>query len=391
MKEKIKNFLKKIRIKIRKRIFSLNYKLKNYIIFESSPDFQDNTRYIYEEMINREYNKKYKIFWLVHDLKKFKNIKIENVFFISNCGIKNMIRAQYVIYKAKCIIDSNLYIGKRNKNQIRIYTTHGMPIKFSPDYCNQMGKTDCIISTSSHFNSMYEDFYHVKKNQIAITGYARNDALFKSKEILYQQIERSKTILWMPTYRNHKDWVSNDSTTNIFFTYGVPCIESGEELRELNDVLIKEKILLIIKLHPAEDKSKMLSMSLSNIKILDINYFDDGHKTIYDYLGKVDALITDYSSIYYDFLLTKKQIALAVPDLEIFSTHMSIFPKNFKEEIVGDYIYNFKDLISFVKNVSNENDITYEKRMKVIKKYHKYIDGNSSKRVVDLIESEMNK
>ena len=56
---------------------------------------------------------------------------------------------------------------------------------------------------------------------------------------------------------------------------------------------------------------------------------------------------------------------------------------------IAGILYNYGDLINFINNVSINKDTTIEKRKELIKRYHKYADGKSSERVVDIIEKTM--
>lgn len=382
----LKKMLKRI-------IYNLPIKMKKNILLESMPTYSDNTKYVFDELIRRKINEKYKIYWIaIEDVKNFKDIKIKNVLFI-NQKSKNLfskLKITMLRIFSKYIIDCNYYIKKMNKNQMRIHLTHGMPIKLTYEYCSQSGEFDYATVTSDYFIEAYENLFKVEKNKILITGYPRNDAIFNGdKKEIYPEIKRDKTIIWMPTYRNHKNGNSYENKTEVHFKYGVPCIDNERQLLELNEILNKNRILLIIKLHPAEDITNIKSLNLSNIKILENSYFIEKNETIYDYLNNIDALLTDYSSIYYDFLLTKKNIGLAIPDIEQYSKHVKLFTNNFTEDIVGEFIYKYEDLIQFINNVSINNDTTIEKREELLKRYHKYMDGNSAKRIVDILEKTM--
>ena len=135
---------------IKKIIYNLNYRIfmKNAILFESNPDFCDNTRAIFDCMIRRGLNKKYRLIWFVNDKKKFSDIKIKNVYFIE---YKQKIKIMYYQFFAKYIFDCNRYIRKRNKNQFRIYLTHGTPLKLPKDYSSISGEMDYVVQISDYF------------------------------------------------------------------------------------------------------------------------------------------------------------------------------------------------------------------------------------------------
>ena len=389
-------FIRKIKNKLISSGY-IKYFMKNTILMESNPDFCDNTRALFDELIKRKVNEKYKIIWFVQDSKIFKDVKIPNVHFYSRSTNKfEQLRFKYYNIFSKYIIDCNNYIKKIHDYQFRIHLCHGTPLKIASDYNSQLGKVDYVIQMSSFFDEYNAESFRVNKEQILNLGFPRNDELYKESNKgldLFPNVEKEKTIIWLPTYRNHKGFKNienNIYNMQINFKYGVPTIDSEEQLYKLNQTLIDNKILLLIKLHPAEDSSKIQSLDLSNIKLIQDSMITNGHRYLYQYLANIDALITDYSSIYYDFLLTKKPIAMAVPDKEQYQKHVKLFFDNLEENLPGEYIYSFDDLITFVKHVAEGIDESLNQRIEKIKLYHSYDDGMSAQRVVDLLIDEMN-
>ncbi len=358
----------------------IGFLLKPIILFESNPDFCDNTRGIFDRLLELGYNEKNKLVWFVLDKKKFADLKIKNVEFVD---WEDKEKVKYYEHHAKYIIDCNRFIYKRNKYQLRIHLTHGTPIKFAGDYCAQCGKLDYVTQVSDYFTEITKELFKVDDKYVISTGFPRNDILLKKNDcIFYPDIKRKKTICWFPTYRNHK----NHSTGKNMFPYGIPSINTQKELKELNEFLKKEDILLVIKLHPAEDTSILKKLDFDHIKLVDDAIFDIDHSSLYHYLSNVDALITDYSSVYYDFLLTKKPIGLAICDIEEYVKTTRIVFDNFEENVAGEYIYTFDDLLKFIKHLSKGIDNSYEDRLAKIKKYHKYVDHKSSDRIIAIME-----
>lgn len=373
-----------------KYIYKMNYKifLRNYILMESNPDFMDNTRAVFEEMLKQGINKKYKIIWCVDDKDKFKDIKIKNVKFITrNDKFPNKQIFDYYNLFAKCIVDCNKFIFKRNKDQFRIHLTHGPFFKIAYEYSRGVGNVDYILMLLREQIDTYKEVYNVDETKLFSCNYPRCDYLYRKPLQLFPEIKRTKTIMWMPTYRTH----INKNKNKSYFKFGVPCIDSEEELLELNELLKKQDTLLIFKLHPVEDTTGIKNLNLSNIVLLNNDIFVHNHTMIYNYLGGMDALITDYSSIYFDYLTTKKPIGLAIPDREEYHNNTPIYFTDYEKDIIGEYIYTFKDLKKFIKNVSDNKDIKYEARLRALKRYLKYDDDESSKRVVDLIMSNISK
>ncbi len=370
--------------------------MKDVILMESNPDFSDNSRAVFDELIKRKINEKCKIIWFVHNPKDFEDIKIRNVYFYGWDKNKfEEIRFRYYNLISKYILDCNRYINKIHEQQFRIHLCHGTPLKVASDYNSQMGKVDYLIQMSHFFDEYNAKSFCVSKEKILDLGFPRNDELYSeaNKNLkLFPNIKRRKTIMWMPTYRNHKVFknVENDIyNMQINFKYGVPTIENEEQLYKLNKVLENKQILLVIKLHPVEDSSKIQELNLSNIKLIKDSMITNEHRYLYQYLANIDALITDYSSIYYDFLLTQKPIAMVVPDKEEYRKHVKLYFEKLEENLPGEYVYSFDELIEFIIHVADGVDVSYDKRIEKIKLYHSHCDGKSAQRIVDLLIKKM--
>lgn len=110
---------------------------------------------------------------------------------------------------------------------------------------------------------------------------------------------------------------------------------------------------------------------------------------MYEFLGQTDGLITDYSSVYYDYLLTDKPIAITTDDLEEYKKVFEFVYDDIFKVIKGEYINNIEDFKTFLNNISTGNDIAKEARLNAKKTLHKFQDGNSSKRVYDFLVNNM--
>lgn len=385
----MKKFLKNV-------IYKFPLHLNNYIILESNPDLADNTYSLYKTLLENNVNEKYKIFWFIDDknASKFKNINIKNVHFIKAFGTLNIfekMRKMYIHIKSKYIIDCNKYVCKKNIGQKRLHLGHGMPYKAVPEYCNAIGKVDYILSLSSFFNDNLSKLNLVEENQIISLGFPRNDDLFcKTKDVnlLFKNKNYKKLLLWLPTYRQRLNRDSNLSM-NTSFELGLPILYSIENLKELNTLLKKLDILLVLKPHPAQDLSVIKAENLSNFIILTNNDLENANINLYEFLGQTDGLITDYSSVYYDYLLTDKPIAITTDDFEEYKKTFNFVYKDIFEIIKGEYINNLSEFMIFLNNIAYGKDIAKEERLKVKNMLHKYKDGNSSKRVYDFLVNNM--
>lgn len=383
----MKNFLKNI-------IYNFPIHLKNYIILESNPDLSDNTYALYETLLKNKVNEKYKIFWFVNDKNLYRHINIKNVYFINHFGKTSFLeklKSLYINVNAKYIIDCNKFIYKKNKRQKRFYLGHGMPYKLVPEYCNATGTVDYLLSLSPFFDDNISKLHLVSKDKIIDLGFPRNDDLFTNvrniKNIVGNKSYK-KVILWLPTYRQRVNRDSNLSMKNSF-ALGIPIIYDIEKLKNINKLLKELDILLVLKPHPAQDLSVIKTEKLSNFIILTNQDLEKANINLYQFLAQTDALITDYSSVYYDYLLVDNPIAITTDDLEEYKKTFNFVYDDILEVIKGEYVNTFDDLKTFLKNVANGNDSAKEDRENIKKLLHKYQDGNSSKRVYEFLVNNM--
>ena len=357
----------------------IKFLLRNYILFESNPDYMDNTYYVYKELLNQNYNNKYKFIWFVNNKEDFDYIKIKNVKFINI----DSFNARYYRIFAKFIIDCNRYITKFNKYQFRFYLGHGMPIKIVTDYIKGVGDFDAFLTTAEYFNDFYIKYVNQPKEKFLPLGFPRCDQFYEEKEVFDELKTYSKTILWMPTFRKH---INGNVGYKSKLIYGVPSINNEKEILKLNDKLKNNNSLLIIKLHPAEDSSFLKKLNLSNILFTKNELLEKNKKNIYQLAQNVDALITDYSSIYFDYLVADKPIGMAIEDIEEYRKNNGLVFNNFEDELPAEYIYNYNDLVKFIDNVINNKDIKKNERNEKRSTYVKYVDGSASKRVIEVLK-----
>ena len=390
VKKKLRTFLKKAFGFAFNFIFDLyeRLRLKKVIILESNPVYTGNVKEVFDYMIKQGVNEEYKIVWFTNAKEELPDVHYNNVEFLEFFNMKNAQRSKYVkrLYKrAKIIIDSNKYLNKKNKHQIRIHLNHGSPFKNAISYNLSIGDVDYDICQSSFFREVESKVRDIDIQKILPLGFPRNDILYsneKPKLEILSKFEREKIIFWLPTYRVHN--TTSGSKSNL--KYGLACIENEKELIMVNDTLKKNNVVLLIKFHPAEKVEVFEKLNLSNIVLLKDVDLENANIPLNGLFPAVDALITDYSSVYFDFCLTKKNIGLAISDYDDYIKEQGEFQYPYKDVIIGNYMYNNADLLEFIKDVATGKDRTYKDRMKLIKQYDDYQDGKSTERIYEFIK-----
>ena len=383
MKEKLSELCFKIL-----RFISSFLPLKNTILFESHPDFADNALPVYQEMLKSDINKKYKLIWILNG-KSIPSDLPENVLCRRRvCGsILEKLLVQWEILRAKYIIDSNNYVHKFHEKQIRVHLKHGLPIKDASHYTQNTGNLDVLCVPSEYWINICSKEHGVPTSIIRPLGFPRND-------VLVSKPHKHKIIMWMPTFR--KNSMDTESETSFDFNsimpLGLPTISGIEQLQEINELFKKNDAYLLIRLHPAQDTSGINLSDMSNIKICNDTFINSYNTTLYKLLTYTDALISDYSSIYYDYLLLDKPIALATSDFEHYKKNNGTIAENheeFKTMFPAFFVDDYADLISFFENIFEDNDGVY-RCAEAKKKYMGGCDNRSAEKIVDYLIKNYN-
>lgn len=373
--DRIKHFINRFRFPLCRRI-----------VFESNPEMSSNVGTVYNELLKRGLNKKYKFVWRVEDREKYRNFNASNVSFVDYepKSIGEKIRWFFYRWTSKVLIFENRFCEKKWKNQLAINLMHGMPIKANRDYVEH-DYCDYIVSSGEKLNGILAREMDIPLKRFVTLGYPRTDVLGEKTGSLNKLgIEGfKKIIVWMPTYRKHATWNTHFHDGGQFPS-GVPLLTESESFVKLNERLRENGCLLVIKLHPAQDTSTLNEHPESNIMFLSDKTMQEKGTAVYELLAESDALLTDYSSVYYDYLLTDKPIGLVIDDIEEYAANRGL-ALEYKDYIKGDYIYTLEELMDFSDCVRDNRDPAESERLWAKGNWCDYTDFKSTQRVVDFI------
>lgn len=367
---------------------------KNLIILESEGDLSDNAYAIYDYMRHNNYEKKYKIIWLVEDVKSAK-YNIQDVKFIIK--FPNGIEAKRSFYLARCkwyIYDhcnviSNL---RKRKKQMLVYLTHGWGYKAPKGVNTKKNKSrcDCIMSTGELSAKGLSEFFQEPLDKVIITGYPRIDYFYKHSDLITATVNREwrfdkykKVFFWMPTFR--KSINTTISENYIDNQTGLPIFETKQSLYGFSKFLKDESILLVLKLHHLQANLPIFDESIDNIRVIDDNELKKCGIQLYQLIPYSDALISDYSSVSIDYMVLNRPIIYTLDDYEQYNKSRGLFLENTIDYMPGYHVYNADELKQSILEICNEIDKYKEERESISSQYHYYYDGESSKRVLDTI------
>lgn len=386
-------WIKKIQYDMRTRKIKVNDKLIIFASFKGQA-FCDSPKAIYNYLLQDEKYKDYHFVWAFVDIKKHEflaqNRNTTVIDIKSKQFLQTLAEAKYWIFNYK--IQDAIF---PKKNQVFVQCWHGTPLKrlgcdlehfnnamntiseIRDRYHREAEKFNYFISPSEFATEKFISTWDLKKigkeDIIIEEGYPRNDFLInhtaedvkRVKKLLNIDKTNKKIILYAPTYRD------NQHSTQIGYTY-----ENKVDFDRLQKELSDEYIILF-RAHwlvaQAFDFNKYKDF------VIDVSNYDD----INELYIVADMLITDYSSVFFDYANLKRPILFYMYDLKEYRDDIRGFYLDVKE-LPGNIVENEDDLAEEIRLLTRQFEYT-EKYKKFNEKFNYLDDGQASKRVVQKI------
>ena len=345
---------------IKKIISHIPLPTKRIILFESYPDCSGNTKAVFDELIRRGCNSKYKMIWMLQTSNPENHEKRYNVKYLKR-GLSLYLSFCF----AKLFICENSFFSKTHKHgQYIMYLTHGAPLKNDTWYYKVPDDVDEMVDLSPFFQKYDVLSLNDRNRNIVLNplGFPRNDVLLgerRNPHELFKDRNFNRLIYWLPTFRQHKNVGLEHSSVSI------PIIHDEENALAINQKALESNVLIAVKPHPVQDLSKIKALNLSNILFIENDYLIEKGFTNYELLGCSDALLTDYSSVYYDFLMTDRPIGLCWEDFEDYNSREGFVVDINQVMAGGEKLYSVEDLCGFIDRIGSGIDLLQERRADV--------------------------
>lgn len=349
-------------------LFQFSTLNKKVIVFNSTVSrfYNFNSKNLFEYCL-KNYSEEYVFKFIVDDPNLRRRLVSElGNHFISSTNISDII----FILKAKTwvtsTIDAPIISLAVNKERIVYHLGHGVPLKniILAEDCSFLRKLNRYVRTrsfshvlcySDEFSGVMANSFKNKRIHYIPLGQPRNDSLgeyidkyqtyLKIKEKMPELPEHTRAILYAPTWR--------DSNPVKFFPFDML------EPEKLNEILKESSTVLYLRKHPYYGyQIDEQYLQQSNIVWFNSDKFTD----VMEYLGYFDKLITDYSSIYLDYLCLDRPIGFIPYDLELYAKTVG-FSYDYEKLFCGENLLKKDDFLSFLVS---EEDCRQAERHSVI-------------------------
>ena len=270
-----------------------------------------------------------------------------------------------------------------NRGPNRGYLSSGNVIfKNDAELLKYAKRITCLIATSSWTADRLTMLLPVPSSQVKITGYPRYDFFFQPDEVMINSIKSKYSldkckyiVLYATSYRK---WAPVR-----YFPF------EGLDMENLCQFLKERRITIIIRPHPSDvkrQKDNLLWKKLHGlgevIKIIIRDEIPDVQPLLY----LSDCLITDYSSIQHDYFLLNRPVMYLPYDVDEYSKKAGGFHLDYEEFSPGPKPRTQAEFLGYLEMFYKNEDPFSEKRSRIRDIVHKYKDGQSSRRVYELIK-----
>ncbi|RUN16227.1 CDP-glycerol:glycerophosphate glycerophosphotransferase [Staphylococcus epidermidis] len=364
------------------------------IVFESfgGKNYSDSPKYIYEYM--QKYYPNYRYIW------SFKNPD-KNVVPGSAEKVKRNSAEYYQAYSEASHWVSNartpLYLNKK-ENQTYIQTWHGTPLKrlandmkvvrmpgtttpkYKRNFNRETSRWDYLISPNRYSTEIFRSAFWMDEERILEIGYPRNDVLVnRANDQEYLDEIRTnlnlpsdkKVIMYAPTWRDDE-----------FVSKGKYLFELKIDLDNLYKELGDDYVILL-RMHYLISNALDLS-GYENFAIDVSNYNDVSELFLIS-----DCLITDYSSVMFDYGILKRPQFFFAYDIDKYDKGLRGFYMNYMEDLPGPIYTEPYGLAKELKNLDKVQQQYQEKIDAFYDRFCSVDNGKASQYIGDLIHKDI--
>jgi CDP-glycerol glycerophosphotransferase (TagB/SpsB family) len=360
--------------------------------------YMDNSRALFEWYLSNNQISQY--YWMTNSATLYNSLKQKGIPVAridSLKGVWLLNKAKYAFYTNRLrdiAIDYRavplglkmifLSHGQSVKNT-RLSVKEGVDSGYRNDTLKASAQIAFAVSTSPFMADVQAKSNGLMPEMYKLTGFPRNDWMFNPPQEAVSAWtkftdgkEYSKVVLYAPTWRR------KDPKT-IMFPFDDFEINSLVRFVEANNILV----LLRPHLQDLKDNAACINVIMKltsltpNFRLATINEFIEANFL----LPFVDALISDYSSIYHDFLLLDRPIYFIPFDLDKFD-RINGFKYPYLENLPGPIVSTQSQLVACLSDlVKNENDQYSGQRKKLSTLIYTNPDGNSCERLAKVLEA----
>ncbi|MDF2484982.1 MAG: hypothetical protein K0R46_1150 [Herbinix sp.] len=353
---------------------------ENWVVCESffGKNYSDSPKYIYE-YLSKNYPGKYRFIWttpigakIPYKHTRAKRLSIMYCYYLA--------RAKYSVFNVR----QPLWMKKR-EGTIFLETWHGTPLKklvfdqeevmaatplYKAQFYKQAKQWDYLVAANKFSSDAFRSAFLFDKEMLEF-GYPRNDILNSpDKDTMAAEIKRKlhipegkKTILYAPTWRDDE-----------YYGHGAYKFTLQLDLHMLKKELGKDYVVLLRTHYFIAD-----SLDVTGLEkfAYNVSKYDD----ITELYLISDLLITDYSSVFFDYANLKRPILFFTYDLDKYRDMLRGFYMDIENDVPGPLLFTSEEIVDAIKDIDDINEQYKEKYSIFYERFCSLEDGHASENI----------
>lgn len=307
--------------------------------FISFPPVEDNALAVFLELMRRSHGETKHLVWLANEpelgaarlLARLGPEKAAEIRIFK----KNSLRGVWCFLRARRVFFTHNHYGfvrRGSKPNRLINLWHGMPLKaigfLDPGNKSLIPASDLTIASSEFFRPIVAKAIGLPENRVLVTGLPRCDQLASpihaARDLRNSLLAgANRLVLWMPTYRFN---IVGPGRTDSRSGRDASLAQFMRDLSALSGLAQANQCAIAVKLHPMDFLCAEQLPDLPRLTVLrpdDPAFLDCG---LYDLLAVTDGLITDLSSVCFDFMATRRPILITRDFLSSYTRELLFDP-----------------------------------------------------------------
>lgn len=294
-----------------------------------------------------------------------------------------MARAKYWIFNTRQPVS----LSKREET-IYLQTWHGTPLKrlgldmeevhmagtnairYKRNFYNQAQEWNYLISPNPYSSDIFASAFGFQ-NELLETGYPRNDLLYAdNQDGLISEIKTKldlpldkKVVLYAPTWRDDE-----------FIARGQYRFDLQLDLKQMQERLGDEYVVLL-RMH------YLIAQNMDIQNFAGFAYDVSSYGDIAELYLISDVLITDYSSVFFDYAHLKRPMIFFTYDLEKYASTLRGFYFDFEQVVPGPLLKETNQVIDYIEQIDVKSALYDEKYDRFLNQFCSLDDGTASERV----------
>lgn len=334
------------------------------VVLCSYPDYADNSLALFEHLL-RHRQGQYDYCWLLDSMDSVADYSSQAAQLDPQARVEFLPRrsaralARYMRSR-HVFMTHGLYSDLRLAPHQRVVNLwHGMPLKKIGllEGAKRVPRSHTTVASSPPFQDILAQAFGQGADRVIVSGQPRLDWLFQDADHLARVgVDRSRyraILFWAPTFRSE---ISERPSAALLA--GLPTVPL-DQLHRLDEMLAARQAFCLVKVHPLDGLNTIDFGDYEHLMVLKEDVMRESGARFHNLLGEVDGLLTDFSSVYVDFLLTGRPMAFPVDDFQEYERERGFLFDDVRERLPGAMLDSIDALAGFVDVITGEKPDAY--------------------------------